>query len=141
MKKKSAPLILIMALSLLLPFAQAEATGSNGTSGTKASSSSANNSSFKNTSGFSQPENAQLYESVCEPTIFKQEQSVQRHPADIAVQCPVQREHQANTQSKSCWISLFELLLSILDDLPRGRIYSRTKKHAPHRRNQRKSAL
>ncbi|MCY7755053.1 hypothetical protein MOF05_08620 [Bacillus haynesii] len=51
MKKKSAPLILIMALSLLLPFAQAEAAVSNGTSGATASSSSANNSSPKTRAG------------------------------------------------------------------------------------------
>jgi len=51
MKKKNAPLILIMALSLLVPFAQAEAAGSTGISGTKASSSSANNSSLKTRAG------------------------------------------------------------------------------------------
>ncbi|MCI4128288.1 hypothetical protein [Bacillus haynesii] len=51
MKKKSAPLILIMALSLLLPFAQAEGAVSNGTSGATASSSSANNSSLKTRPG------------------------------------------------------------------------------------------
>lgn len=51
MKKKSAPLILIMALSLLLPFAQAEAAGSKGASGVKASSSSANNSALKTRAG------------------------------------------------------------------------------------------
>ncbi|MCY8344579.1 hypothetical protein MOC74_03750 [Bacillus haynesii] len=50
MKKKSAPLILIMALSLLLP-AQAEAAVSNGTSGATTSSSSANNSSPKTRAG------------------------------------------------------------------------------------------
>ncbi|MGQ9027538.1 hypothetical protein ACTXHN_17165 [Bacillus licheniformis] len=51
MKKKSAPLILTMALSLLLPFAQAEAAGSKGASGVKASSSSANNSALKTRAG------------------------------------------------------------------------------------------
>lgn len=51
MKKKSAPLILIMALSLLLPLAQAEAAGSKGASGVKASSSSANNSALKTRAG------------------------------------------------------------------------------------------